>query len=162
MFQLEPGVIIWTVVNFLLLLLVLWRFAWKPILEALDRRESKIRESLEKADAAQEEAEKRLREYADMVDKGKKDAQELIAQGKALGEETRKEIIAKANADAAALLERAKHEINLEREKAIDDIRKEAINLSVAVAGKVLTRQLSESDHQSFIRQATQEIQGGL
>jgi len=162
MFQLEPGVIIWTIVNFLSLLLVLWLFAWKPILAALEQRENGIKESLEKAAAAQEEAEKRLRDYADMVEKGKQEAQALIAQGKAQGEETRKELVDKAHAEARSLVEQAKREINLEREKAIDDIKKEAITLSVALAGKVLVRQLSEDDQRSFIRQATQESQGVL
>ena len=162
MFQLEPGVIIWTIVNFLGLLFVLWRFAWKPILEALDRREGKIKESLERADAAQQEAEKRLREYAEMINNSKKEAQELVALGKERGETMRKEIVEKAHAEAHSLVELAKREINLEREKAIEEIKKEAIQLSVAIAEKVLIRQLTEGDQETFIRQATKEIQGAL
>ena len=160
MFQLEPGVIIWTIVNFLALLLVLWRFAWKPILESLDHREEKIKESLEKADSAQQEAENRLLEYKGLLENSKNEALEMIAKGKERGEETRKEIIEKAQKEASALVEQAKREIGLEREKAIDEIKKEAINLSVTVAGKILTRQLTEDDQKSFIQQATKEIQG--
>lgn len=159
LFEFDPGVIFWTIINFIALLIILRLFAWKPILEALEKREEKIRASLENADSAQKEAEKRLNEYVTLLENSKQEALELLAKGKEEGETARREILEKAQEEAKKILEQAKRDISLEREKAIDEIRREAVNLSVEIAGKVLNRQLSEEDHKMFIQQATREIQ---
>lgn len=160
MFQLEPGVVIWTIINFLLLLVVLRLFAWKPILDALEKREGRIRSSLEQADAAQQEAERRLKEYAALIENSKKEALDLIEKGRERAETTRQEILARAHQETEAILTHSKREITLEREKAIEEIRKEAIKLSVEIAGKILSRRLTEDDQKLLIEDATKELYG--
>ena len=159
MFEFDPGVILWAIINFVGLLIVLRLFAWKPILEALEKREDKIRSSLENADAAQKEAEDRLRQYVTLLENSKQEALELLAKGKEEGETARRNIVETAQEEAKKILDQAKREISLEMEKALDELKQETVNLSIEIAGKVLSRQLTDEDHKMFIQQATREIQ---
>ena len=158
--QIEPGLILWTVVIFLILTVVLKKLAWKPILAALDERENKIKESLEKADAAQKEAERMRADYETSIAQARQEAQELIAKGRKTAEATREEILQKARDEADAVLQRAKREIALEREKAVEEIKRTAGDLSVSIAAKIIGKSLSAQDHHELIQDALSNMRG--
>jgi F-type H+-transporting ATPase subunit b len=159
MLQFEPGLMVWTIVIFLLLVALLRKVAWKPIVGALDERTRHIKDSLEKAEAAQRAAENARAEYEAMMAKASKEAQELIARGRKAAEGTRDEIVAKAQFESEQLRQRTIREIDLARQKALEEIKHTAAQLSVDIAGKIIGRSLAAKDHQDLIRQALREMQ---
>lgn len=159
MLELHTGLIAWTIIIFVLLLLILRKVAWKPIVGALEERTKHIKDSLEKAEAAQRAAENARAEYEAMMAKASKEAQELIARGRKAAEGTRDEIVAKAQAESEQLRQRTIREIDLARLKALEEIKHTAAQLSVDIAGKIIGRSLAARDHQDLIRQALREMQ---
>jgi F-type H+-transporting ATPase subunit b len=150
---------VWTIIIFLFLVVLLRKLAWKPIVGALDERTKYIKDSLEKAEAAQRAAENARAEYEAMMAKASKEAQELIARGRKAAEGTRDEIVAKAQAESEQLRQRTIREIDLARQKALEEIKHTAAQLSVDIAGKIIGRSLAAKDHQDLIRQALHEMQ---
>src|SRR5574342_512674 len=113
MLELHTGLIAWTIVIFVLLLLILRKVAWKPIVGALEERTKRIKDSLEKAEAAQRAAENARAEYETMMAKASKEAQELIARSRKAAEGMRDEIVAKAQSESEQLRQRTIKEIDL-------------------------------------------------
>lgn len=159
MLQFEPGLMVWTIIIFLFLVVLLRKLAWKPIVGALDERTKYIKDSLEKAEAAQHAAENARAEYEAMMAKASKEAQELITRGRKAAETTRDEIVAKAQSESEQLRQRTIREIDLARQKALEEIKHTAAQLSVDIAGKIIGRSLAAKDHQDLIRQALREMQ---
>ena len=158
MFEIVPSVTFWTFVNFIVLLWVLRKFAWGPILNGLEKRETHIRESIEKASNARQEAEKRLETYEILINKGRDESREIIDQGQKKAEELRAEIVKNAEQEAKEVLNRADQEINLAREKATDEIKNRAIDLSVSIASKILERDINPEEHRDIIQKAIKNI----
>jgi F-type H+-transporting ATPase subunit b len=160
MLTFDPGLTIWTILIFAILVALLRWKAWKPIVGALEERTKRINESLEKAAAAERAAVNARAEYEAMIAKASKEAQELIARGRKAAEATRDDIVAKAQIDADQLLQRTKREIDLARQKALDEIKQTAAELSVNIAGRIIGRALAAKDHQDLIRQTLSEMPG--
>ena len=116
LFDVNLGLSLWTVVVFGLLLVVLGKFAWGPIIEAAQAREQSIQSALDEAALRQEEAASLLEEHRAQLAQSRRQAQEIVNEGKAAGELVRREIEEKARAEGQALLERAKREIKRERD----------------------------------------------
>ena len=146
-FAINPGVSIWTLVVFLLLLYALARWAWPQILKAVEEREKRIAAQIAAAEKANQDAQKVLAEYEQKLAAARGEAQELLAAGRAAGEKLREDIMARARAEHEELIDRARREIAAEREKAVAELRREAVDLSLAAAGKVIERNLdTEAD----------------
>jgi len=145
------GTLFWTALTFVLLVFILKRTAWGPVLQMLTEREQKIKESLEKADAAQQETEAALAKNQEIMAQARKEAQELLSKSRKTAEATKEEIVQKAEAEAAKMLEKAKREITLEREKAVEEIRSETAELSVQIASKLIGKTLSKEEHRDII-----------
>ncbi len=146
-FAINPGVSIWTLVVFLLLLFALGKWAWPAILKAVEEREKKIQAQIEAAEKANRDAQQVLVDYQKKLAAARGEAQELLAAGRAAGEKLREEIMARARAEHEELIGRARREIVAEREKAVADLRREAVELSLAAAGKVIEKNLdTEAD----------------
>ena len=126
-------------VNFTILLVVLRLLAWGPITKMLDDRRERIRESLSAAEAAKTQVAESERRVQEQVETGRREAQNLIAQ---------------AQADAEATLARARNEIQLERDTAIADLRKEFADLTISAAEKVITTSLDKNAHKRLIDEA--------
>jgi F-type H+-transporting ATPase subunit b len=159
MLQFDPGLTIWTVVIFLFLVALLGRLAWKPLVGALEERTKRINDSLAKASEAERAAQNARAEYEAMIGRAAKEAQEMIARSRKAAESTRDEVLAKAQTDADQLLQRTKREIDLARQKALDEIKQTAAELSINIAGRIISRSLVAKDHQDLIRQALGEMQ---
>jgi len=155
----EAQVLLYTLVVFLLLLAVLWRFAWGPLMKALEEREARIAKRISDSEALHKAAEERLRDYERRIAGAKEEAAAIIAKGKLDLEKVREEILAAAGAEAGKALERAKREIHLTKEAAVHDLRGQMVFLAVELAGRVIRREVKPEDHRRLIEQAMAEAE---
>jgi F-type H+-transporting ATPase subunit b len=146
-FAINPGLTIWTLVVFGILMFILAKTAWPAILKQIEEREARIRQQIEDASKANAEAQRLLSEYQGQIAKARTEAQDLLAQGRLAGEKLREEMVAKGREEQEELLQRARREIALERDRAVTELRKEAVELSIAAATKVIEKNLdTEAD----------------
>ena len=151
LFSINAGLSVWTVVIFLSLLLVLWRFAWGPILSAVEAREKEIQGALEEARARHEAAEKLLQEHKQQLADARRQAQEILADGREAGDRLRKELEAKAREESEAILARARSEIGREKDAAVDALRRESVDLALAAASKLLHQKLDGAQDRRLV-----------
>lgn len=156
--EINPGLMFWTIVTFVILFLILKKIAWGPILEALEKREKTIRDSLDEASRTREEAQKLFEDYNQKLEKAGAEAQKVLEEGRAMGENMKNDIVAKAREEAEAIVTRGKNEIDLETEKAISEIRKQAVDLSLNAASKIVKKTLTGEDHERIVLEAINEI----
>jgi F-type H+-transporting ATPase subunit b len=149
-----------TLIIFGLVVLLLARFAWGPLLSGLQKREKFIRESLESARRDREEAEARLREYEERLQKARDEATALVEEGRRDADVVKRRIEEEARASADATIERAKREIGVARDTALRDLYQQSADLAMHMAGTVLKRQLSPEDHQRLVDDALADLGG--
>ena len=155
--QLDPGLFIWTIITFLLLAFVLAKFAWKPLLKRLDDREAMIKSSLDDAEKAKIELEKLNEESEKVMAKARSDAQVILSEGKTAAEKIKEDTIAKAK-EAAKIRDDAKEQIQVEKDKALNDIKKEVVDLSISVAEKLISKNLSDADNKAMIKESLKKV----
>ena len=154
----DPGLFLWTIVTFFIVLAILKWKAWGPLINALDKREEDIREALASAEKAKQDAEKASSEYEDMMRKAQAEAQQIVSEGKAAGERVKNDIQSAANDKADEIIEKAKAQIDAERRKAIQEIKSSVVNLSMDAAAKVIERNLDSDDNRKLVDQALEGI----
>ena len=145
------GLIFWSTITFLLLLFVLKKYLWGPLLENLDRRESMINDSIKKAEEAQQKSEKTLEEYNSKLAEAREEVRKIIASGKESAERTKADIIEEANKRSASMVERAKKEISAEKADALNEIKQVVVDISILAAEKMITKNLSADDQMKLI-----------
>ena len=149
LFAVDSGLAVWTLLTFLTLLLVLGRYAWKPMLAALDAREKGIQGAIDEARGQREEAEKLLAQHREQLAEGRRQAQAMLAESREAADQLRKELEAKAREESRAILANARREIERERDAAVDAVRREAVEVAIAAASRLLDERLdSERDRQ--------------
>jgi len=158
--QPDPGLFIWTILTFLVLLTLLAKFAWRPLLAALDSRQSAIRQSLDDAQKAREELERLNQESALILNKARAEADQIIVSGRADAERLREDLKVKARAEADGIVKNAERQIQLETARALQQIRSEAVDLSVLIASKLIQRNLTKEDNERLIEEALKQVQG--
>jgi F-type H+-transporting ATPase subunit b len=158
--QTDPGLFIWTIVTFLVLLTLLAKFAWGPLLQALETRQNAIRKSLDDAQQAKEELERLHVESAQIIQRARADAETIISQSRSDGDRLREELKQKARAEADHIVKNAERQIQLETSRALEQIRHEAIDLSVMIASKIIQRNLSREDNEKLIDEALKQVEG--
>jgi F-type H+-transporting ATPase subunit b len=158
--QTDPGLFIWTIVTFLVLLGLLAKFAWTPLLAALETRQNAIRKSLDDAQQAKQELERLNAEAAQIVNRGRVEAEAIIVQSRSDGDRLREEIRAKARTEADHIVKNAERQIQLETSRALEQIRKEAVDLSVMIASKIIQRNLTKEDNERLIDEALKQVEG--
>ena len=156
--QLDPGLFIWTILTFLLLLTVLAKFAWKPLLKMLKDREDMIRNSLNDAEKAQEELARLNAEGEEIINKARSEAQEILSQGKASAAKLKEDTLNDAKEKARSITEDAQKQIQVEKEKAIAEIKGEVVNLSLSVAEKLIRKNLSPEDNKALIDESLSNV----
>ena len=156
--RVEPGLIFWTVVTFLLLLGILWKFAWNPILGALDARERAIQKTIEDAERLQAEARTVLEEHQKRLAEAREERNKILEEGRAAGEHLKADVLEKARREADQVLVRAKRQIELETEQALLTIRDQAADLAIKAAERVIERALTDDDQRRFAREAVEEL----
>ena len=154
----DPGLFMWTIVTFLIVLMILKWKAWGPLINALDKREEDIREALASAEKARQDAEKASSEYEAMMRNAQAEAQQIVSEGKAAGERVKNDIQSAANDKANEIIEKAKAQIDAERRKAIQEIKSSVVDLSMDAAAKVIERNLDSDDNRKLVDQALEGI----
>ncbi|WP_418791129.1 F0F1 ATP synthase subunit B [Phosphitispora sp. TUW77] len=149
---------IWQVVNFLILVVLLKKFAYKPILNMLDERRKSIEDAINNAETAKTEAENMRKEYQTRLAEAKQEAQEIMAKATKLGEEMKQEIIANAQSEATKAIQKAQEEIKREKDQAIAALRDEVAVLAVMAAGQVLGKSISIEDHEKLVKEFVSEV----
>jgi F-type H+-transporting ATPase subunit b len=157
--QVDPGLFIWTIVTFLVLLTLLAKFAWGPLLQALESRQALIRKSLDDAQRATQELERLNLEAAQIINRARVDAEAIVSQSRSDGDRLREEIKQKARADADHIVKNAERLIQLETSRALEQIRREAVDLSVMIASKIIQRNLSKEDNERLIDEALKQVE---
>ena len=156
--QLDPGLFVWTILTFLLLLAVLAKFAWKPLLKMLKDREELIRSSLEDAEKAQTELAKLNAEGEKIINKARAEAQEILSQCKSSAATLKDEALKDAKEKAKVIADNAEKQILVEKEKAIEEIKSEVVNLSLSVAEKLIKKNISVEDNKALIDESLSHV----
>jgi F-type H+-transporting ATPase subunit b len=157
--QLDPGLYIWTIVIFLTLLALLAKFAWRPLLQALDARQESIRRSLDDAAKAKQELERLQTESQRILAEARGEAESIVARTRDDANRFRDEMRQKAQQEAATIVKNAGKQIELETTRALQQIRHEAVDLSVAIASKLLQRNVSKQDNERLIEDTFKQLE---
>jgi F-type H+-transporting ATPase subunit b len=156
-----PTLIVY-LVNFLILLGVLYVFAYKPLLRAMDQRSGRIRESLAAADRAREEAASSQAAIREQLNEARREGQRLLDQAREAAERYREEEMGRARAEAEAFIERARADIRRERDAAIEEVRTGFGDLAITAAERVIRRSLDRQSHEDLIAQVLEEGNASL
>ncbi len=156
----DLGNSIWTLLIFILVLVVLGKFAWGPILNTLQTRESFIREALEKAKHDREAAEARLKEYEQKLAAARGEATAIVDEGRRDADVVKRRIEAAAKEEADKMIERARREIQIATDTATKELYTLSAKLATQLAAQVIGRELTAQDHQRLISEAIDGISG--
>jgi len=157
--QPDPGLFIWTIVTFLVLLGLLAKFAWRPLLQALESRQERIRKSLEDAERAGQELERLQQDSAKMMQQARMEAESIVTQTRVDAERLREELKQKAKDEADNILRNAQQQIQLQTRQAIQQIRREVADIAVLLASKLLERNIAKEDNARLIDDTLKQIE---
>jgi F-type H+-transporting ATPase subunit b len=157
--QPDPGLYIWTIATFLVLAGLLAKFAWRPLILALDARQDAIRKSLDEAKQAKQELERLHAESARILAQARTEAEAILTATRSDANLFREELRQKARAEAATIVTNAERQIALETSKALQQIRQEAVDLSISIASKLLQRNVSKDDNLRLIEDTFKHIE---
>lgn len=152
-FTVEPGLVIWTWIVFGFLLYALWKIAWPPIVRLTEEREKRIAAQLSEAQRLGSEAQATAERHQKLLEGAKHEAQALINEAKGVAQKEREVLLAKAAQEQETLLERARREIEAERERAVSDLRREAVELSLAAATKLIQMRLDDDADRKIVEE---------
>lgn len=156
--QLDPGLFFWTIAVFLTLLFLLKKFAWGPLLAALEERQAGIRKSLDDADTAKRELAEVQAKASALIGQARTEADAILSEARTDGARIRQELREAAQKEAEAISRNAQQQIQLERDRAVAEIRQQAVELSVMIASKLIRRNLTREDNQALIDDALQQV----
>ena len=147
----NTGLMFWTLLIFVILLFVLARYAFKPLTAAVEARERALEEAIQQAKSDRDAAAKQLAEQVKALDAARAEAQRMVAESRITGEKLRNEMLEQTKHQQHELLERARIEIDNERKRAIADLRREAVELAIAGASKVIERNLDDQSNRKLV-----------
>ena len=153
----DPGLFLWTLVTFFLVLIILKVVAWKPLMDTLDAREKRINDALSSADKAREEAERVSNEYDEMIRKAQAEAQNIVSKGKEAGDNLKDDIERKAIEKAEELIEKSNKQIESAKAKAIDELKSISVDLAIKAASKVIDKNLDDSTNRDLAKSTINE-----
>lgn len=145
------------VINFVILLLLLYFVAYKPIIKMLDQRSAKIKEGMEQAEAIREQTARTEEEIKSQLEKARKEGDTIVAQAVQMGEKLKEEARKSARQEAESFIAKARLEISEEREKAIDELRSEFVDIAIAAAEKVIKETLDKEKHRRVVEDVMEE-----
>jgi F-type H+-transporting ATPase subunit b len=156
--QVTPGLMIWTIVCFLITLFVLKRFAFGPVQKGIDDRRERIRQSIEEADRAREEARRLLEEHRQLIASAQTDAEQILSEARRVAESNERRMREELETDRQRRIEETRKQIEAETRRALEQIRVEVVELSLAAATKVTRKSLDDADHRRLIEEAVGEL----
>ncbi len=149
----NPGLIVWTIVTFIFLLLVLKKLAWKPILNSLNERETFIKEQMEKAETAQKETERLIEENKASMAKADEEAQKIIAQARELAEKLQSQKVEETNEKTKKMIDDAVAEIDRKNKEAMNNLREQVAEIAVNAAEKIIRESLDSEKHKKIVNE---------
>ena len=152
LFTIDPGLFIWSIIIFLLVLFILKRYAWTPLLDFLDQREKEISDSLAMAESAKADLEKVKEESQAILNEAKNQGKSIVSDSKQKAEDAGNRILNDAKAKSDEFLVEAKSKIDLEKKRAIKEIKEEVVDLSLDLASQVLQRNVKDDDNNQFVQ----------
>lgn len=160
--SINQGMVYWTVLVFLLLVVILGKFAWKPLLAAIDAREAKISGDLEKAENAKKEAEENLASLNKRLAEARVEADEIVSTSRSAAEKIAEKLKQDAKDEAAKILEKAQATIQAEKDSALNELRKEVAELAVGAANKIILANLDAKGQQTLVDEYIKEMPNKL
>lgn len=160
LFAVDFGLAVWTLLTFGALLFVLGRYAWKPLMGALDARERSIQGDIDEAKRRRDEAEALLAEYREQLADGRRQAQALVAESREAAEQLRRELEEKAREESRAILANARREIERERDAAVDAVRREAVEVAMAAASRLVDERLDSERDRKLVTDYIDDLAG--
>lgn len=157
--QPDPGLYVWTIITFLVLLVVFNKLAWRPLKGILQTREELIRKSLDDARQAKQELERLHVESQKILTEARVQADKILSETRSDANRLRDELKQKAQSEAGGIVKNAERQIEMETARALQQIRAEAVNLSVAIASKLIERNLTKEDNERLIEETLKEIE---
>jgi len=154
----DVGNAIWTLAIFIIVVVLLGKFAWGPVLGLLKQREDFIHKSLSDAKRDRDEAEAKLKEHAAKLQSAQREAMAVIDQARRDAERLREELRQRATAEADTLVKNAQQQIQVETARAVQQIRSEAVDLSLAIASKLIQRNITKEDNEKLIAEVIQQL----
>jgi F-type H+-transporting ATPase subunit b len=161
MLEINPGLILWTIITFVIVLFILRATAWKPLLAALTAREEHILSSLREAQETQQKAQQLLEEHRKQLALAEAQSQRIIKEGRDMADRLKTEILEKAQGSAAFMVTQAKDEIRREKETALMQLRSEVADLAILAAGKLLDANLDTPKQRALADAAIKDINKG-
>ncbi|HSL70911.1 MAG TPA: F0F1 ATP synthase subunit B [Longimicrobiales bacterium] len=158
-FEFTTNVSVWTLIIFLLLLGVLYKFAYPHILGYAAAREKRIQDALDESKRNREESERLLEAQRQELARARAEAQQLVAEGRQAAEKVRQDLLARARTEQEELLTRAKAEIEAERARAVESMRREAVDLALAAAAKLLEERLDADTDRRLVNDFLSRVQ---
>ena len=152
------GLMIWTLLAFVIAMLVLRKYAWPAITEALDKRQRAIEESIDTAERTRADAQQILQEYRERLREARAQADEIVARARKAGEVHEREALEKAKIQREELLEQTRRDIEAETRRAIQEIRNEVADLTILATEKVTRKSLDEDDQKRLVEEALREL----
>jgi len=147
----NPGLIIWTIVTFLILLFILKKVAWKPILSALDQREKDIKDSLEKAEKAKEDAQRILDENQANLAKAEEESKKIIEQSRSYAENLKEQMLKESKEQSKKIIEDAAEEIDRKKDSAFEELKNEVAKIAVTAAEKIMKQNLDADKNKHIV-----------
>jgi F-type H+-transporting ATPase subunit b len=156
--QVTPGLMIWTIVCFLVVLFVLRRYAFGPVQQMIDARRERIASAIDEADRARAEARELLEEHRKLIGQAKTEAEEILSEARRIGEAQRERVKVEAEEDRQRRLEETRRQIEQATQQALGQIRDEVGKLSLLAAEKIVRKSLTDEDQRVLIDEALAEI----
>jgi F-type H+-transporting ATPase subunit b len=150
--------VLWSLVVFVLLLIVLGKFAWGPMLHGLQRREQNIRSAIEEAQKTREEAQKLRVQFEQQLAKAHENVRDILDEGRRAAQQLTEEMTSKARADIQAEQERRRREIEMAKDQALQELWNQSAQLATLISAKAIRRQLNEEDHRRLVDEALAEL----
>ncbi len=156
----EPklGLMVWTLVVFVLLLAILTRFAWKPLLAALHSREQHLEHVLLETERARNESEANLAEHRKLMARAGDEVRAILDKARQEAQATAEQLVKQAQGEAELAKQRAQRDIGQARDQALAEIWEKTADMAVSVAGKVLSKELTETEHRRLLDAAIKEL----
>ncbi|MBM3858480.1 MAG: F0F1 ATP synthase subunit B [Verrucomicrobia bacterium] len=149
--QIDLGLQLWVVLTFVVMMGLLAKLAFKPIADALEKRGATIKSQLDEAEKSRADAKKLMENYQAQIAEARAEAGKILDEARVLSEKVRKELVDKANAESAALVQRAQEEIVRQKEKGVQELKDTVANLSVQIASRVIEREVNEATHRQLV-----------
>jgi F-type H+-transporting ATPase subunit b len=149
-------------VAFLVLLLLLKKFAFGPIMDMMEKRENHVADQIASAEKNRKDAEKYLAEQREAIQAARQEAKEIVENSKTMSDQQAKDVLTEARNEAERMKKTAISEINTEKEQAISALREQVSTLSVLVASKVIEKELDEKEQERLIQETLREVGGNL